>query len=55
VLAALDLADDAGVRLSLVPLFETIEDLRAASGSFDELLHEPRFAGSSRSGTDGWR
>jgi phosphoenolpyruvate carboxylase len=31
VLAALDLADDAGVRLSLVSLFETNEDLRAAA------------------------
>jgi len=44
VLAALDLAGNAGVRLSLVPLFETIDDLRAAPGIVDELLLEPRFA-----------
>ncbi len=44
VLAALDLAGNAGVRLSVVPLFETIDDLRAAPGIVDELLLEPRFA-----------
>jgi phosphoenolpyruvate carboxylase len=43
VLAGLDLADEAGVRLSLVPLFETIDDLRAAPAIVDELLGEPRF------------
>jgi phosphoenolpyruvate carboxylase len=44
VLAALDLAEAAGVRLSLVPLFETIEDLRAAPGIVQELLVDRRFA-----------
>jgi phosphoenolpyruvate carboxylase len=43
VLAGLDLADEAGVRLSLVPLFETIDDLRAAPAIVEELLAEPRF------------
>ena len=55
MLAALDLADDAGVRLSLVPLFETIDDLRAAPGIVDELLGSPASPGSSRSGAAGWR
>ena len=41
VLAALDLA---GEPLSLVPLFESIEDLRAAAATVEELLDEPRFA-----------
>ena len=44
VLAALDLAEEAGVELSAVPLFETIDDLRAAPGIVEELLAEPRFA-----------
>ena len=44
VLAALDLAREAGARLSLVPLFETIDDLRAAPAIVDELLAEPRVA-----------
>ncbi len=44
LLAALDLAEEAGVRLSLVPLFETIHDLRAAPAIVDELLAEPRFS-----------
>jgi phosphoenolpyruvate carboxylase len=44
VVNALDLADDAGVRLSPVPLFETIDDLRAAPRIVEELLAEPRFA-----------
>jgi phosphoenolpyruvate carboxylase len=44
VVGALDLADDAGVRLSPVPLFETIDDLRAAPRIVEELLAEPRFA-----------
>ena len=44
LLAALELADEAGARLSLVPLFETIDDLRAAPRIVDELLAEPRFA-----------
>ncbi|HEY8773238.1 MAG TPA: phosphoenolpyruvate carboxylase [Gaiellaceae bacterium] len=44
VVAALELADEAGVQLSPVPLFETIEDLRGAPGIVAELLAEPRFA-----------
>ena len=44
VLAALELADDAGVALSLVPLFETIADLRAAPETVAELLADERFA-----------
>jgi phosphoenolpyruvate carboxylase len=44
VLAAVDLATQAGVELSVVPLFETIADLRAAPAIVDELLDEPRFA-----------
>jgi phosphoenolpyruvate carboxylase len=44
VLAALELADEAGVQLSPVPLFETIDDLRGAPGIVAELLAEPRFA-----------
>jgi phosphoenolpyruvate carboxylase len=44
VLAACDLAAEAGVELSVVPLFETIADLAAATGIVDELLDEPRFA-----------
>jgi phosphoenolpyruvate carboxylase len=43
ILAALDLAEAAGTRLSLVPLFETIDDLRAAPRIVGELLDEPRF------------
>ncbi len=43
VLAALELARDAGARLSLVPLFETIDDLRAAPSVVEELLAERRF------------
>ena len=31
-------------RLSVVPLFETIEDLRAAPAIVDELLADRRFA-----------
>jgi phosphoenolpyruvate carboxylase len=45
VLRALDLAGEVGLDLSLVPLFETIDDLRAAPAIVDELLDEPRFAG----------
>jgi phosphoenolpyruvate carboxylase len=41
VLAALDASDEP---LSIVPLFESIADLRAAPGVVDELLEEPRFA-----------
>jgi phosphoenolpyruvate carboxylase len=41
--AALDLAREAGARLSLVPLFETIDDLRAAPRIVEELLGDRRF------------
>jgi phosphoenolpyruvate carboxylase len=44
VTAALELARAAGTRLSLVPLFETIEDLRAAPAVVEELLADRRFA-----------
>ena len=44
VLAASDLAAEAGVELSVVPLFETVADLAAAPGIVGELLDEPRFA-----------
>jgi phosphoenolpyruvate carboxylase len=44
VTAALELARAAGARLSLVPLFETIEDLRAAPAVVEELLADRRFA-----------
>jgi phosphoenolpyruvate carboxylase len=40
-LRALDLS---AAHLAVVPLFETIDDLAAAPGVFDELLREPRFA-----------
>jgi phosphoenolpyruvate carboxylase len=40
VLAALELTDE----LAVVPLFESIEDLRAAHEIVDSLLDEPRFA-----------
>ncbi len=43
VLAALDLAEEAGARLSVVPLFETIDDLRSASAIVEELLSHRRF------------
>jgi phosphoenolpyruvate carboxylase len=43
MLAALELADDAGVELSLVPLFESIADLRSADATVEALLEEPRF------------
>jgi phosphoenolpyruvate carboxylase len=44
VTAALTLAREAGARLSLVPLFETIDDLRAAPRVVGELLDDRRFA-----------
>ena len=44
VTRALDLADEAGVELSLVPLFETIPDLRAAPAVVADLLAHERFA-----------
>ncbi|MGH2996488.1 MAG: phosphoenolpyruvate carboxylase, partial [Gaiellaceae bacterium] len=43
ILAALELAGDAGVELSLVPLFESIADLRTADATVEALLEEPRF------------
>ena len=43
VLAALDLTEEAGVELSLVPLFETIESLRSAAEIVEELLDDRRF------------
>jgi phosphoenolpyruvate carboxylase len=42
--AAIDLAGEAGARLSPVPLFETIDDLRAAPRIVEELLADRRFA-----------
>ena len=44
VVAALELAQEARARLSLVPLFETIGDLRAAPQVVEELLADRRFA-----------
>ncbi len=41
---ALELADRAGADLTPVPLFETIDDLRAAPAIVRELLGEPRYA-----------
>jgi phosphoenolpyruvate carboxylase len=43
VLAALELARQAGARLSVVPLFETIADLRKAPAIVDELLSDQHF------------
>jgi len=43
VLAALDLMDEAGLELSLVPLFETIASLRSAAETVEALLDDPRF------------
>jgi phosphoenolpyruvate carboxylase len=42
--AALDETERAGVELSLVPLFETIDDLRRCDVVVNELLDEPRYA-----------
>jgi phosphoenolpyruvate carboxylase len=44
LLAVADLAEEERLELSLVPLFETIEDLRAAPAVVGALLDEPRFA-----------
>jgi phosphoenolpyruvate carboxylase len=44
VLAALDLAAEQGLELSLVPLFETIDSLRAAAPTVEALLEDERFA-----------
>jgi phosphoenolpyruvate carboxylase len=43
VLVALDLAEEAGVELSVVPLLESIVDLRAAAGTVEALLDDGRF------------
>ncbi len=43
LLAALEPAEEAGVELSVVPLFETIDDLRAAPATVDALLDDPRY------------
>jgi phosphoenolpyruvate carboxylase len=43
VLAGLDLAEQAGLELSIVPLFETIDSLRSAAEIVETLLDEPRF------------
>ena len=43
LLTALDLAAEAGVELSIVPLFETIASLRAAAETVQTLLDDPRF------------
>ena len=44
ILAAVDLAAEAGARMSPVPLFETIRDLGEAPAIVESLLDEPRFA-----------
>ena len=43
VLAGLHLAEEAGLELSLVPLFETIDSLQSAAETVEALLDEPRF------------
>ena len=44
VLPVVDLAGEAGARVSPVPLFETIRDLREAPTVLEALIDEPRFA-----------
>jgi phosphoenolpyruvate carboxylase len=44
VLAALDLAEEQGLDLSLVPLFETIDSLRSAAPTVETLLDDARYA-----------
>jgi phosphoenolpyruvate carboxylase len=44
VLAALDLAEEQGLDLSLVPLFETIDSLRSAAPTVEALLDDVRYA-----------
>ncbi len=44
VLSVVDLAAEAGARVSPVPLFETIRDLGEAPAIVEALLDEPRFA-----------
>ncbi len=43
LLAVAELAEEEGLELSLVPLFETIDDLRAAPAVVGSLLDEARF------------
>lgn len=43
VLAALDLTEEAGLELSLVPLFETIASLQSAAQTVEALLDDSRF------------
>ena len=43
VLAALDTVEEAGLELSLVPLFETIASLRSAAETVEALLEDARF------------
>jgi phosphoenolpyruvate carboxylase len=43
VLAVLELAEEVGARVSAVPLFETIHDLREAPAIVGALLDDPRF------------
>ena len=45
VLTALELAEDTGADVLPVPLFETIDDLRAAPQTVETLLASPFFAG----------
>jgi phosphoenolpyruvate carboxylase len=44
VLAALDLAEEQGLELSLVPLIETIDSLRSAAPTVETLLDNERYA-----------
>ncbi len=46
--AAADLAPVLGQGIRAVPLFETVESLRAAPAVVDELLDDPRFSGDGR-------
>jgi phosphoenolpyruvate carboxylase len=43
VLSALQLADEAGLELSVVPLFETIDSLRSCAGTVEALLDDACF------------
>jgi phosphoenolpyruvate carboxylase len=45
LLAALELAEEARLELSLVPLFETIASLRTAAQTVEALLDDQRFGG----------
>jgi len=44
VLSALDLTEEAAIDLSVVPLFETIDDLRLAADTVAGVLEDTRFA-----------